>query len=312
MKLKKEHVILIKKVSKNIKVKHISSNGENIIEKSSDSDVLITNADIIRTPNFQKLKKLKWLHVTSAGVNNLPEYITSSNIIVTNSSGVHPTPIAEQVFGYLLMFARSLSQTSKAQEGIQWLSQNEIPVFELSGKTVGIVGFGRIGEKIALIAKGFGMKVIALTRTSKKKNKNIDQLLSSKQLDKLLKESDIVINCLPATKETYQLFDLKKFKHMKPTAYFINIGRGTTVVEKDLIEALKNKTIAGAGLDVFEIEPLEKSSPLWKMDNVIITPHHAGSTPYYMDRVIEIFCENLSAYLSKKPMPNLVDKKLGY
>jgi phosphoglycerate dehydrogenase-like enzyme len=132
------------------------------------------------------------------------------------------------------------------------------------------------------------------------------------ELPNLLKEADFVVNALPGTVHTKGIFDLKLFKKFKETSYFINIGRGTSVVEKDLVEALEERIIAGAGLDVFEVEPLPEISPLWKLENVIITPHYSGWTPKYTERVINIFCENLKSYLKGGKMPNLVNKELGY
>ena len=183
-------------------------------------------------------------------------------------------------------------------------------MFELNGKTLGIVGYGRIGAQIARLGKGFGMRVAALAHTKKIEDKNVD--ISYRMVDLLLNKSDFVVNALPLTDETQGYFDTSKFKQMKPTAYFVNIGRGKTVIESDLIKALKNKTIAGAGLDVFEEEPTPDSNPLWKLPNVIMTPHISGWTPEYTNRVVNIFCENLKAYLKKRSMPNLVDKSRGY
>lgn len=288
----------------------------NIEDKKIDSylknaEILLPAVDLLKI-DFAKAENLKWLHVTSAGVNNLPKAILNSNILVTNSSGVHPIPIAEQIFAYMLIFARDIKKTTQAQLQKKWISHTEIKVFELEGKTLGIIGLGRIGENVAKLAKAFNMKVLAITKTKRKKSNFVDQQFTITKLDELLKKSDFVINCLPSTSQTLNMFDFKKFRIMKPSSYFINIGRGTTVVENDLIKALKNKLIAGAGLDVFEEESLPSKSPLWEMQNVIITPHHAGLTPHYMDRVIEIFLKNLKAYLLKTPMPNLVDKKLGY
>lgn len=245
--------------------------------------------------------KLKWIHTTSAGVDRLPESMRTSDVIVTNSSGVHPIPISEHVFSFILMSARGLHVSFRAQiEKGEWERNfQKFNVAELPDQTIGIVGVGRIGQEVERLARLFGMKV--LTVTSKTGN-----------LDKLLKDSDYVVNCLPLTPHTHHFFDKKKFLKMKRSAFFINIGRGKTVDEEALIKVLKAGKIAGAGLDVTEEEPLPKSSPLWNLKNVILTPHYSGWTPHYMDRVIEIFCKNLKAYLKGRKMPNLVDKQKGY
>ena len=128
----------------------------------------------------------------------------------------------------------------------------------------------------------------------------------------MLSDSDFVIITLPHTPETHHLFDRAKFQKMKKSSVIVNIGRGGIINEPDLVEALENGTIAGAGLDVTEVEPLPAHSPLWAMDNVIITPHHSGLSHKYMDRAVELLCKNMKAYFAKKPLHTAVDKKLGY
>lgn len=264
--------------------------------------------------NFSKIElsdmpNLKWVHVSSAGVNGVVEKLVNTDIILTNSSGVHPIPIAEQIFTYMLMFARGIDQTMRSQYAKKW--QREIQTFELHGKTIVIVGFGRIGRKVAQLAKAFDMKVLGV-KTKVTKEQHVDEVFEIKDLPVVLKQADFVVNCLPGTEETRGVFSLKEFKKMKPSAYFINIGRGFSAKEDDLIKVLQTNIIAGAGLDVFEEEPLLSKSPLWSLSNVIITPHTAGKTPEYMNRVIDIFCKNLTAYLAGQKMPNEVDKKKGY
>jgi D-2-hydroxyacid dehydrogenase (NADP+) len=256
---------------------------------------------------------LKWIHLMSAGANGLPENILNSDIIVTNSSGVHPIPIAEHVFTFILMFSRKIDKTFRTQiKEETWKRDRAGGQDELFGKTMTIVGMGQIGSRVAELGKAFGMKTLGIVRNPNRKEDGVDKIGGIGDIREFLKVSDFVVDCLPATPETKGLFDLKMFKKFKKGSFFVNIGRGDTVVEKDLIAALKTGLIAGAGLDVFEVEPLPDSSPLWKMDNVIITPHSSGWSPKYIDRMIEIFCKNLEAYLKKKPMPNLVDKKPGY
>ena len=245
--------------------------------------------------------KLKWIHLTSAGVDRLPQKFRDSDVLVTNSSGVHPIPISEHVFSFILMFARGIHISFRHQiEKGEWERNfQKFNVAELPDQTIGIVGYGNIGKEVGRLARLFRMKILVVTS----KNGNLNDLLKS---------SDYVVNCLPLTSNTLHFFDRTKLSKMKNSAFFINIGRGKTVDEKALIDTLKSGKIAGAGLDVTEVEPLPKSSPLWKLDNVILTPHYSGWTPHYMDRVIEIFCKNLKAYLKGQKLPNLVDKKRGY
>lgn len=299
--VKEEHIKAIKRILPKAFVLVVSDT--NILKNNN-----LTEADIIITPPFNlktlstlSLSKLKWIHTTSAGVDRVPQSMKESDVIITNSSGVHPIPISEHVFTFILMFARSLYISFRNQiEKEEWVRNFQgFNPKELPDQTLGVVGVGNIGKEVVRLGKLFGMRI--LTVTSK-----------TGDLNKLLKESDYIVNCLPLTPDTFHYFDFKKLQKMKKEAFFINIGRGQTVDEEALIEALKSGTIAGAGLDVFEEEPLPKSSPLWKLKNVILTPHYSGWNPHYMDRVIKIFIENLKAYLNNKKMPNLVDKQKGY
>jgi phosphoglycerate dehydrogenase-like enzyme len=295
---------------------------DTIITLVKDTDTLdkqLTDATVVITPNISliplaKAPHLKWIQVTSAGVNGLPEALVNNDIVITNASGVHPIPIAEHVLTFMLMFSHQFHKLHKTQIQKQtWdYSYSKYPIQELTGKTIGITGLGRIGNHIAKLAKAFDMTVLAMVRDTSKKYPNVDEVFTQDKINELLHRSDFVVNAMPLTDSTFHFFNTEKFNHMKPTAYFINIGRGPVANEKDLIEALQTKIIAGAGLDVFEEEPLSHSSPLWTMENVLITPHSSGSTPEYMNRVISIFCINLEAYINKKEMPNLVDKKRGY
>jgi phosphoglycerate dehydrogenase-like enzyme len=262
---------------------------------------------LIQSPN------LKWLHITSAGANALSSEIINSKVLVTNSSGVHPIPISEHVLGLMLMLARGLHKAVKVQiEQKKWV--RDVSLYqpgELAGKNLLVVGMGRIGERVAMLGEAFEMNVTGIVRNPSGHKTRIN-LKSVKDLGSELKEADYVVNCLPSTSETIGLFDKKLLSRFKKGSFFINIGRGDTVDESELIAVLKSGKLAGAGLDVFEKEPLPSSSPLWEMDNVIITPHYSGVNPHYFDRVISIFCENLKAFLNQKTLPNLVDKKLGY
>lgn len=302
----------IRKVRGDIEVVASAETDPGVEKKMSEADVLITSEfGMLNEANSQNLK---WVHLTSAGTNKMPGFLKSSDILITNSSGVHPIPISEHVFALMLMLVRKINLAFRIQvEKKEWFRSYEYyQPDELYGKQLLIVGMGRIGERIAQIGKAFGMKPLGIVRDLKKKRGTKIKLYGIQDLEKLVGQVDFVVNCLPGIPSTAGLFDLKLFKKFKKDAYIINIGRGTTIVEKDLIKALENGIIAGAGLDVFEVEPLPKSSPLWNLENVIITPHYSGWNPNYTERVFDIFIENLKAYLKKQKMPNLIDKNLGY
>lgn len=297
----KAHEDLIKTVVPDAQIVVLEESEALTNPKIYETDIFICEPPFLINYSKERFPRLFWAHVTYAGVDKLPPIVKDSDVLITNSSGVHPIPISQHVFAFILMFARGLHVLHRVQiEQKKWLrSYEDIHVAEIQEQTIGIVGFGRIGKEIGRLAKQLGTRVLTFTS-------------HEGDLDALLKQSDYVVNALPSTPTTQQFFNKEKFGKIKKTAYFINIGRGKTVDENVLIEVLQKGEIAGAGLDVFQEEPLPDTSPLWKLKNVIITPHYSGWTPHYMDRVIAIFCENLKAYLAKVPMPNLVDKKRGY
>lgn len=309
--IKESHIERLKNTFPNSVVNVVYPQDPNLEKLLIDAEYMIVSHF---QADFKNAKKLKLVQSTSAGVDDIPQGLKDLKVKIINSSGVHPIPITEHVFAYLLMFSRQIEKTFRYQilrKG--WIRRfDALGIFELFGKTICIVGLGRIGSRIAMIAKAFGMNVVGVVRDPNRKEEFVDNLVGDSDLHNVASNSDFVINCLPHTKETFHLFDKKIFSRMKKTAYFINIGRGKTVKEEDLIAALESGQIAGAGLDVFETEPLPMSSPLWEMENVIITPHYAGWNPNYMDRVIDIFCDNLKAYINNKPLPNLVDIEKGY
>lgn len=267
----------------------------------------------ISREEFKRAKNLRWIQATGAGVDGLlfPELV-ESDVILTNASGVHPIPIAEHTFALILAITRGLIKSFEGKNKKAWL-HNEVYIDELYGKTIGIIGYGKIGQGIAKLARGFWMKVIGLKRDpSKDVEVKPDILLGKDSLDILLRESDIVVIIVPLTSETYHLIGEKELGLMKPTGILINVARGKVVDENALIKALKEKRILGAGLDVFETEPLPPESELWDLENVVITPHIAGLNPYYTDRLLEIFIKNLKTYPDVSKMVNVVDKKLGY
>ncbi len=266
----------------------------------------------MRFPDSSKTPNVKWLHSFSAGVDKiLTPAVAASDIIVSNSSGIHAVPIAEHIIGTMLMWTRQFHVAVRDQERHLW-QKNWEKLDELHGKNILIVGLGEIGTETARLMHAFGAHVSAVSRSGKNRPEFVERLETSDKLDSMLTEADFVLITLPGTPETNHLFDKTKFALMKPSAVVINIGRGSIINESDLVEALQKKIIAGSALDVTEKEPLSADSPLWDMPNVIITPHYSGISQKYMDRAVERFCLNLRAYLAGEPLPNHVDKKLGY
>lgn len=306
--LTKAHLKKIRTIAPQMEIA-VTGDPNEIAQHVADAEIIVTSPRTL--PPLANARNLKWLHSLSAGVDRLltPE-IKRSSVLVSNSSGVHAIPIAEHVMTYMLIFARGFLGSLENQRKRVWKRGEGL--IELYDKTVLIVGMGHIGSEVARRAHAFGCHVIALTRSGKTDSTFIHVIHRASALTRMLPKADFVISCLPGTPETHHIFDFGKFRLMKPSAYFINIGRGALVHEKDLITALEKKLIAGAALDVTEVEPLPVESPLWNLPNVIITPHHSGSSERYIDRAVDRFCLNLQAYLAHKPLPNLVDKKLGY
>ena len=304
----------IKAVSPNLKIQQ-SHDGRELANLIKQADILF--AGYFSREMFGSASRLKWIQTHFAGVERFlyPE-VVNSQVIITNAGGVSSIPISEQVMGMMLCLSRKLHIFIDNQPECKWrTSELELlpQLEELAGKTVGIVGLGRIGAEIAKKAKCFGMKVIATKRkASTQAPSHVDKLVAVENLNELLADSDYVVLQLPLTDETREMFGEQQFRSMKRTAYLINTGRGEVVKEDALIKALKEGTIAGAALDTFAIEPLPKDSALWGMKNVIITPHVAGFTPNYLDRLTDLFCENLKRFIRNEKLINVVDKTLGY
>ena len=290
---------------------------EEMPKRIMDAQILVCGG--VSAEALAAANNLRWLAFWSAGLDGkiTPE-MTNRHLLITNASGVHGPNIAEHVLAFMLMFTREMPFYLRQQIARRY-DRGEYPkrshATELSGQTLGIVGLGRIGEALTRRAKAFEMRVVATKRNPTARYEaeiKPDAIYAPEELPRLLAESDHVCNCLPHTPETEHLFNTAAFAQMKLTAYFYNIGRGKTVDETALIAALQTEQIAGAGLDVFETEPLPADSPLWQMENVIITPHVSGGTPHYFSRFAAIFAANLKRYLNREPLQNLYDAQKGY
>ena len=258
----------------------------------------------------QRASRLKWIHSTAAGVDQLlyPE-IRERGIILTASMGIHHQ-LVEHIFAFLLALERRLHVAMRLQLQRKWDRTNTVGD-ELSDKTLGILGLGTIGQQLVRKAQAFDMRVIGTKRTPTS-IPGVDRVLPPDGLPQVMRESDAVVVALPLTPQTRGLIGERELQMMKPTAWFINVGRGPIVHETALIQALRARRIAGAALDVFEHEPLRSDSALYELENVILTPHVSGASPRYMDRAVPLFCENLARYLRGAPLQNLVDPERGY
>ncbi len=292
----------------------------------ADAPMYVSHAEVVacgvlRDEALEEADRLSWIAYWSAGLDGkLSPQLLERNLLLTNASGVHGPNITEHVMAFMLMFTRRFDVHLRNQAAAVW--DRQMPVdrpaaAELTGQTLAIVGYGRIGACLAERARSFGMRVIAVKRDvtrhySSQTADLVDEVYSVATLPKALAQADHVCIAAPYTPETHHLFDAEMIGKMRPDAYLYNIARGAIIDEAALIEALQQGRIAGAGLDVFENEPLAADSPLWHMPNVFITPHVAGLTPYYFQRFAVQFAENMKRYLRGEPLENVYDAELGY
>ncbi len=267
--------------------------------------------------HVERAESLRWLHTPLAGVDRVlnPELLRTS-VRVTSSRGVNTVAVAEHALGLMLALTRGIAGAVRAQVESRWAQESlyarRPPLDELHGKLLGILGLGDIGGALARRAKALGMTVWGMTRRPRPKPDDVDRLLSAGKEDLLLRSADILVLAVPLTPATQGIIGERELKEMKPTSILINVGRGALVQESALVRALREGWIAGAGLDVFAIEPLSSASPLWAMPQVVATPHVAGAHPRYMALAADLFVENLKRYLASKPLLNEVDKEAGY
>ncbi|MBK8901490.1 MAG: D-2-hydroxyacid dehydrogenase [Anaerolineaceae bacterium] len=280
-------------------------------------------------PSLAQAPNLQWVQTHYAGVDSLENTeLWQSDILITTASGVHAPNMAQYAMTQILAWAHRVPNWFTYKQTQTW-SKNRWETFvpqELHGKTLGILGYGSIGRELARLAKPFGMQILVTKRDARQLQDTgytvagqgdpagelPDRVYPSEASRSMVAECDYVVITLPLTERTHHLFSEEMFKAMKSTAFLVNVGRGAIVKEADLIRALKKGWLAGAGLDVYEEEPLPEHSPLWEMENVIMTPHVSGFTPHYDERATDIFAENLRRYLAGEPLLNQVNRSEGY
>lgn len=306
-KLDDRHIAQIQQVDPRVHVTAVGDHQKGV-EMASQAEVMV-GWNVPREA-VQRAPKLRWIHSTAAGVDQLlyPE-ILEREIVVTTSSGIHQ-PLVEHVFAMLLALTRRLHVAIRNQTQRRW-ERSQAVGGEIRGKTIGVLGLGHIGAEIAEKARVFGMHVIG-TKYTPASVAGVDRVYPPEGLIEVLRDADVIVVALPLTPKTRGLIGEPELRTMKPTAFLINIGRGPIVQEQALVRALRERWIGGAGLDVFEREPLPADSPLWGMEHVIVTPHVSGTSPGYMDAAVPLLCDNLRRYLDGTPMLNLVDKTRGY
>ncbi len=293
------------------------------------------NAEILFTTNMfpkpEQAPSLRWIQLCSAGANQIFNNPISSaeDIEVTTASGIHATPMSEFSLAMMLAFTYKLPKVLEFQAQAKWVA-DRTTVFlphPLRGQTLGIVGYGNVGRELARIADAMGMIVLATKRdvmhpadddsyreagTGDPDGEIPTRLYPPQALASMARECDFLVITAPLTDETRHMVDANVLKAMKKTAVIVNVARGAVIDEAALIDALQNHRLGGAALDVFEQEPLPSDSPLWKLDNVILSAHISGSVIDYDERCAKVFIENLDRYLDGQPLLNRVYKSRGY
>lgn len=289
----------------------VNAGQERIARELPEADVFCGHAKVpVPWGEVVRRGRLHWIQSSAAGLDHclVPE-VVASDIVVTGASGLFADQVAEQTLALLLGLLRGLPTFFRAQQNKEFIRR---PTGDLHGKTVGIVGFGGNGRRVAEVLSAFKTHILATDLFPQDKPAFVDQLWPADRLDDLLGASDVVVLCVPLTEQTRGLLAAPQLATMKPGALLINVARGELVVEADLVAALQGGHLAGAGLDVTEVEPLPPGSPLWNREDVIITPHVGAQSARRVDDTTDLVCENLRRYRDGRPLLHVVDKRLGF
>ncbi|MER2150419.1 MAG: D-2-hydroxyacid dehydrogenase [Candidatus Limivicinus sp.] len=258
-------------------------------------------------------ENLEWLQLESAGTDAyIVPGVLSAKTVLTNATGAYSKAVSEHAFALTLMLMKKLYLYRDEQKKAFWSDHGTVT--SLSDSTVAVVGLGDIGQAYARLVKAMGAKVIGVKRRATDPPDCVDELVMTQDLDTVLPRADVIMSVLPNTAATRYIYTLESFDRMKDSALFINCGRGNAVSSEVLYQALSEHRIAAAAMDVAEVEPLPADSPLWGLENLVITPHISGGfhLPDTFESIVEIAAENLSAFLEGKTMRNEVDFATGY
>ena len=294
------------------------TDSEIVISEYADAHKHIGDADIVLgivTPKlFSAAKKLRWVQSISSGVDSFmyPEFI-NSDVLLTSEKGLVGEHLADHAFGLLLALTRQLAAARDLGPN-SWNNRPELraQAVELTGLNLGIIGFGGTGRAVAKRAHAFGLRIRAIDKDLMDGTDSINKVESAEALDDLLTWSDILTICCPLTEETDKLINQETLGQLKTGAYIINVTRGEIIDEDSLVDALKSGHVRGAGLDVTPREPLPAESELWRLPNVVMTPHTAGASQYRASRNLERFISNVEKFRQNLPLDGIIDKVEGY
>lgn len=301
----------LQRVAPAARVQAASADPAQLARQLRGADVVIGGC---RAETFAAAPSLRWFQALSVGVENCVAVpgLAGRGVLLTNMQRTSAPPIAEHTIAMMMSLARGLPTYGRAQQAGEWRRGAFTGARELGGRTLLVVGLGGIGTEVARRADGLGMRVIATRNSGRMGPDFVAKVGLPDELLALAAEADVVVNAAPLTPATTGIFDARFFAAMKPGGYFINIARGRSVVQDDLVAALRSGQLGGAGLDVTDPEPLPAGHPLWAMDNVIITPHIAGDSDREGERAWLLVTENLRRYALGEPLLNVVDIARGY
>ena len=287
---------------------------ERLARELPDTDIFVGYS--LRAEQLAGARKLRWIHSTAAGVAQLmyPE-LRDSGIVVTNPSGIFSAPMAEHTMGLLIALARNFPDSVRHQDRGVWSQQllwDKRPLTELNGKLLLIVGYGSIGHELARRAKAFDMRVWGVSRTGRGDATLAERIVPVSQLHDVLPHADYVVLCAPETPQTRHLIGAREIGFLKPTAYLLNVARGSLLDPSALIAALQAEKLAGAALDVTDPEPLPAEDPLWHAPNLLLTPHTSAISDRLWSREISLLLDLLQRWFEGRELFNLVDLHRGY
>ncbi len=308
--INEEHKKIIEKAGEGREIIYTTPSNVNG-EILKDIEIIIGN---ISVDNISKASNLKFIQLESAGADKYIncDFIKDNNIILSNATGSYGVAIGEYMVGAVLYMMKNFDGYRKCQKEHSWTDLGQVK--SIYGSKVLILGLGDIGGSFAKIIKTMGGYTIGVRRKDTRKPEFIDELYMTEDIDKLIPYADIIAMSLPGTPETYHIIDERRLKLMKKDAFIINVGRGNAIDTKALVDVMNSGHIAGAFLDVTEIEPLPSDSNLWDVDNIFITPHVSGGhhIKETLDRIVNISAENICNYINGKDINNIVDFKTGY
>jgi phosphoglycerate dehydrogenase-like enzyme len=297
-----------------LEVVHLTSY-ERVTEEIADSDIAITWS--LHGEQVRAARRLKWIHSTATAAHALmsPE-LRASDIVVTNARDVHGPVVAEHAMALAFALAKQLPAAVKYQRQKRWAQQDMAEGSprprEMNGATLAIVGLGGIGKPLARMASSLGMRVLGVREHPERQCDGVDVTYGFDELEGALRQADFVVLAVPLTQKTHHLMNAARLAYLRSHTYLINVGRGVLIDDEALIQALQARTFAGAALGVTTQEPRPPESPLWEVDNVLITPHIAGLTDRMWERHYVTFTKNLRRFLLNQPLLWIVDKEEGY